>query len=430
LHRAVALEAIYDSAESFPQPKCHPETRTQMLMDLREWALDADPESPIMWLYGPAGAGKSAIMQTLCSDLEAAGRLGASFFFKRGHETRGNAKSLFTTIAYQLALSVPGLRRRISQIVERDPSVSVRSMEFQTRKLIFEPCCSQEIHNPVTVIIDGLGECHGQNIQLEILRILRDSTSEHLIPLRFVVASRPESHIRELLDSPHYFDICRLNVEKSFDDVRQYLRDEFSRIHHEHWTMASVPSPWPSPGLLEDLVWKSSGHFIYPSTIIKFIDDKNYRPTEQLLVAQDWNGSASALDPLDQLYLTILGSVPRRAEVIRILCAIAHFALNAGIIDQLFSLQRGETRLLLRNLHCVLAVPSEDEHAIYSHHASFLDFLVKPSRSHNFYVGGLEYQTDLAGRFLKLYTRWYQTGWNSCLIGSRYVHLIPPTHHI
>jgi hypothetical protein len=26
LHRAVALEALYDSADSFPQPKCHPET--------------------------------------------------------------------------------------------------------------------------------------------------------------------------------------------------------------------------------------------------------------------------------------------------------------------------------------------------------------------------------------------------------------------
>ncbi|KAJ7630138.1 hypothetical protein B0H17DRAFT_1283822, partial [Mycena rosella] len=29
LHRAVALEALYDSAESFPQPRCHPETRTE-----------------------------------------------------------------------------------------------------------------------------------------------------------------------------------------------------------------------------------------------------------------------------------------------------------------------------------------------------------------------------------------------------------------
>jgi hypothetical protein len=31
LHRAVALEALRDSADSFPQPKCHPETRSQTL---------------------------------------------------------------------------------------------------------------------------------------------------------------------------------------------------------------------------------------------------------------------------------------------------------------------------------------------------------------------------------------------------------------
>ncbi|KAJ6456849.1 hypothetical protein C8R45DRAFT_1033624 [Mycena sanguinolenta] len=76
---------MYDSAESFPQPKCHPETRTKMLKDLHNWLLDRDAQHKILWLYGPAGAGKSAIMQTLSRKLEDAGRLGGSFFFKRGN---------------------------------------------------------------------------------------------------------------------------------------------------------------------------------------------------------------------------------------------------------------------------------------------------------------------------------------------------------
>ncbi|KAJ6465466.1 hypothetical protein C8R45DRAFT_787194, partial [Mycena sanguinolenta] len=57
--------AIHDSTDSFMEPKCHPETRTQMLEDLRKWALDPRPKTTILWLYGPAGAGKSAIMRTL-----------------------------------------------------------------------------------------------------------------------------------------------------------------------------------------------------------------------------------------------------------------------------------------------------------------------------------------------------------------------------
>ncbi|KAJ7789683.1 hypothetical protein B0H14DRAFT_2397247, partial [Mycena olivaceomarginata] len=102
--------AIHDSAESYPQPKCHPETRTKMLDDMRKWALNRTTGPAITWVCGPAGAGKSAIMQTLARQLRDARRLGASFFFKRGHVTRGNGQAIFSTIAYQLALNIPWLR--------------------------------------------------------------------------------------------------------------------------------------------------------------------------------------------------------------------------------------------------------------------------------------------------------------------------------
>ncbi|KAJ7887762.1 hypothetical protein B0H13DRAFT_1627384, partial [Mycena leptocephala] len=82
LRQAVALEALHDSVERFPQPKCHPETRMEMLEEIYSWATDVDSARSIMWLHGPAGAGKSAIMQTLCQQLQDAGQLGGSFFFK------------------------------------------------------------------------------------------------------------------------------------------------------------------------------------------------------------------------------------------------------------------------------------------------------------------------------------------------------------
>ncbi|KAJ6471544.1 hypothetical protein C8R45DRAFT_1104511 [Mycena sanguinolenta] len=276
LHHFVASAAIHNSADSYPQPRCHPETRTKMLDDLWEWALDPDPATTVLWLYGPAGAGKSAIMQSLASQLKDAGRLGGSFFFKRGDATRGNAKTLFATIAYQVALSVPALRTPISQIVESDPSIVALSLEVQMRDLIFEPCRSNKNRDPIMMLIDGLDECEGHNIQVEILRIIRQLPSQEPSPLRFIIASRPEPHIREVVDAPPYPEVRRLNVEQSFHDVHKYLSDEFTRIHHEHDTMKNIPLPWPSWEILWELVYKSSGHFIYASTIIKFIDDKNY----------------------------------------------------------------------------------------------------------------------------------------------------------
>ncbi|KAF7326343.1 putative nwd2 protein [Mycena sanguinolenta] len=387
LHRTVALEAIHDSADSFSQPKCHPETRTQMLQDLREWALDSNPRTTVLWFYGPAGAGKSAVMQTLAGELQVVQRLSGCFFFKRAHATRGNSKTLFATIAYQLALNVESLQIPISAVVEKNPSIMTRSMATQMQQLISEPCFSHKYRDPVTIIIDGLDECEGRDVQQEILRVIRIAASQLRIPFRFIVASRPEPHIHEMIKSPLSSDShCSFNVEQCADDVRKYLRDEFARIHHEHRTMTHIPLPWPSLEILEHLVQKSSGYFIYASTIIKFIDDKNYRPTHRLTLVLHENstGSRSAFDALDQLYMTVLRSSPRQSELIPILCAIVHLDVGAREIDLLFRLADGEAQLLLQGLHSVLNVPDHDYGTISSHHASFLDFLNNACRSQMF----------------------------------------------
>ncbi|KAF7364214.1 putative nwd2 protein [Mycena sanguinolenta] len=345
-------------------------------------------------------------MQNLAGQLQDAGRLGASFFFKRGHTTRGNAKALFSTIAYQLAISVPWLREPISQIVENDPSVVARSIDIQMRKLISEPCSPYKDRYPLAIIIDGLDECEGHDIQENILRILRSSSSDYTIPFRFFVASRPEPHIHEMFDSSFYSDHhCSVNVEQSFDAVNKYLCDEFARIHREHSTMAMVSSPWPAEDVVKKLVQKSSGHFIYASTIIKFIDDKNYHPTQRLAVVQCGNstGPQSAFDLLDQLYVTILNSAPRQSELVPILVAIVNFEVSPEEIDQLFRLAEGDTRLRLRGLHSLLIVPSNKTDRISSHHASFLDFLDNPGRSGTFCVGTLNHRIDLARCVLETY---------------------------
>ncbi|KAE9385606.1 hypothetical protein BT96DRAFT_575067 [Gymnopus androsaceus JB14] len=411
----VALEALHDSAESFPQPRCHPETREKMLGELQEWSLGTDPSSNVLWLHGPAGAGKSAIMQTLSYQLQDAGRLGGCFFFKRGHATRGNARALFATIAYQLAIGVPWLKGPISQIVEDNPSIVGRSIETQLRELISEPCRTSKHRDPVTILIDGLDECEGHHVHLEILRAIRNSLADYL-PLRVIIASRPEAHIQEMFESPLYHGSCHLfNVQQSFDDVRKYLCSEFARIHHEHRTMANIPHPWPLPNDLKELVWKSSGYFIYASTIIKFIDDKNYRPTERLAIVTDQNSteSHSAFGSLDQLYMTILSTAPRQAQLMPILCALANFDLSPLVLDLLFEMESGDAQLVLRGLSSVFEVPLDDDEEILTHHASFYDFLRDSRRSQIFYVGSLDHRMDLARSLLKLFACHYR---DECIV--------------
>ncbi|KAJ7845662.1 hypothetical protein B0H13DRAFT_1647228 [Mycena leptocephala] len=361
LYRAAAGDAFHNSAERYSAPRCHAETRTKILDDLWTWSSPSDPRSRLLWLHGPAGSGKSAIVQSFCQRLETEGRLGASFFFKRGDASRGNAKKLFATIAYQLAQGLPELKQMISQIIEDDPSIIDRSISFQLQQLILEPY-QQSARSPVIIIIDGLDECDDQNVQQEILRSIDDAICQQL-SLRFFVASRPEPHIAGILCEPGLDGFHHpVNINQSFEDVQKYLQDEFIRIRRQHHrTMAMVPQPWPTAEVLNTLVEQSSGYFIYASTVIKFIDDKHFRPSDRLniILGITEPGSEPPFDPLDQLYIQILSDVPQdaRPQLIRILaCIAADLQLTVPHIEQLLELESGDVQLLLNGLQSVIKV--------------------------------------------------------------------------
>ncbi|KAJ7033858.1 hypothetical protein C8F04DRAFT_957211, partial [Mycena alexandri] len=429
LHRAIAGDALHDSTERFPQPRCHKETRTKLLDILwnwscgvqppRKWTSDEEHEddhgasSAILWLHGPAGSGKSAVAQSFCQNLRSKGRLGGGFFFKRGHASRGNANKLFPTIAYQLARlpQFGQFRDNISQIVENDPSVVDGSFSNQLHELIVVPCRQSRLSQPVVIVIDGLDECAGNDVQQEILWVIGNAVSRESLPILFLIASRPESHISETLAGPP-LDTTHwpLNIEESFDDVRIYLQAELDRIHREHRTMAAVPYPWPSVQIVNHLVEKSSGYFIYAATIIKFIDDKQFRPKERLDIILGMEDRYSELPfaPLDQLYLQILCDVHIRfrSSLLEILVAVhAQFALTVSDLEHLLELNEGEVALILRTLHSVIWVEDEHSSQVTVYHASFLDFLEDPSRSGSFHVGSSQCRTNLSLHLLKAFSR-------------------------
>ncbi|KAJ7461891.1 hypothetical protein FB451DRAFT_475271 [Mycena latifolia] len=442
LHRAVALEALYNSAESFPQPRCHPKTRTSMLDTLYKWATAEHVAYPINWLHGPAGAGKSAIMQTLCRCLQDSGRFSGSFFFKRSHTTRGNAKALFMTLAYQLALHHPELKGPISESVEGDPSTVGMEMDVQFAKLIIGPCAALTNSPPITLLIDGLDECNGNNVQQEVLRLLGSAVSK--IPmLRILIAGRPEPQISQVFKEPGMTGLYHpLDIGPSFMDIRNYLLSEFNRIHNEHEeTMASVIKPWPTWDILEHLVDKSSGYFIYAATIIKFIDDRDFCPTERLaaVIKNLPTECGTPFHALDELYSQILRDVPSQSRMLNILCVIVHGSIlepSIKNIERLLDLNPGCVKLTLRRLQSLLLVPKEETDVISLHHKSFLDFLVDPNRSGKFYLG-LEKCKDLARSILralshspanKAHPSLNHVGWEIAFPGLKYITSeIPPS---
>ena len=70
-----------------------------------------------MWLYGPAGVGKSAIAQTIAEQCHELKLLAASFFFSRTTAGRNDHSRLIATLIYQLCLSIPEIRTYVEDAI-------------------------------------------------------------------------------------------------------------------------------------------------------------------------------------------------------------------------------------------------------------------------------------------------------------------------
>jgi hypothetical protein len=95
--------------------------------------------------------------------------------------------------------------------MELDPTRHTKSMDVQLQSLIVDAFrnLSPLPQRPYLVIIDGLDECHDKAAQQSNLRLLCETIRAHKLPLRFLIGSRPESHIRASFDHDSLYTITR-----------------------------------------------------------------------------------------------------------------------------------------------------------------------------------------------------------------------------
>ncbi|KAF8997212.1 hypothetical protein BDQ17DRAFT_1429231 [Cyathus striatus] len=429
LYQFVASGASHDSKDQYRAPKCDPDTRKQLLSDILEWIKVSEKETGITFMHGPAGAGKSCITRSACEQAASEGLLGASFFFWRGSSTRNNENKLITTLAYQLAEGNKELREYILSELKDNPRIVNMPLDVQFRKLIFEPCCKLPRERlPVRVIvIDGLDECIGETVQIEILQLLAKAVRYEGFPLGIFITSRPELHLQEVFDTKEIIfatNIISLDrIPGINQDIRTVLQSGFIRIRNNprfKRALKSVSQPWPSLDNIEKLVQRSSGQFIYSSTVLKFISSPDHNPSTQLEIVlgiQESGGSAPLAD-LDLLYQEIMSRVKDRQRTMKVLSYVMaiqalgrkkklnswqHFSTDILkavlhnqnrlllVVEQLLELPDGVAYLALNQLHSLISLNVGSESArrhleIKFHHKSFHDFLIKESRSNTFYV--------------------------------------------
>jgi NACHT domain len=394
LRRGISTNAFYDAED---RTRCHPGTRQGVLDVIHHWAGDSSASS-VFWFTGPAGSGKSTIMQTITERCADEGILAASFTFShRGDGTQQDGRYLFPTIAYQLATNIPQLRSAIDKAVKSEPLFSTQSLSSQFQELILKPLLDTELPQPFPksiITIDGLDECQDVDVQRRIVEtILGVRSTTFSFPFRFLFASRVVSHLQRAFDAAaaraFTYRVDLYEIFDAADDITKYLRDGFSGIRQSH-PDARLPSSWPADHDIRSLVNRASGIFIYASTVLKFVGATGFHPKRRLESVIRYTGS-HAFRELDRLYIQILSSHPDPENLLRILKAYVHLPrvlskFTVPIVEGLLDFEEGEAVIILRELSSlVILTPDNDYIRLY--HISFLDFLSDSGRSAQFYVG-------------------------------------------
>jgi len=380
-----------------------------------------------LWFYGGPGTGKTAVGQTLAEILQKEGRLAASHFFCRTAALRNNANSLMATIAYQVALSFPSTRTHILNAIEADPAIFERSLRTQLQKIIIEPLesisptSSTEGALPKLVIIDGLDECHDQEMQCYIIKVILESLPKVSSYIRFFIASRPEQHIRmsfsREVSSTRIFSLDLASDIHSYDDIRLFLEEEFKGIKAFHPLKSYIPASWPSSHIIETLVVKSSGQFIYASIVVNYIKSTRRRPTDRLdiiLGLATCPPSESPFAELDALYNHIVSSAEDVDILLRVLGVLLipkrwydvqglGYNSTTALMEKLLFMKPGDIHITLLDLSSLVTI-DESSQIVQITHASFVDFLLDPSRSRDFSVDLSIVHTNLARGFIHCVT--------------------------
>ena len=420
---------MHNSRERCDSPKCHPDTRKAVLRDITSWISDDSKKTCILWLRAPAGSGKSAILQQIAENYYNSGGLSASFFFSRTATKRNRETFLITTLASQLATSIPATKPFIAEALERDPSIFHRVLSEQMDRLVVFPLVSASLHPesgapwPTLLVIDGLDECNGEERQAEILRILRMALLQlrpSLPTLYLLIASRPEPAIVAVFDNELSDITHRLVLDDSYHpdrDIAVFLRssftDIFRRRHARFPSMSALPRPWPPEDVISFLVRKSSGQFIFPATVIRFIDVDRKIPTGQLQLILDICGSVDsssfATNPfalLDELYSHALKSSQETERAISILGVIFYLAKNSSptleFLQALLRLEPEDITVIFWDLHSIVHIPDSDKDPIHFYHASLRDFLMDRHRSRNLYIDGSKAHSLLLKRCIQI----------------------------
>jgi len=309
-----AVEAPFNSYQRQHDPTCLENTRVDVLREIHRWA-DGEDERCIFWLNGLAGTGKSTIARTIARTYFERKALGASFFFMRGGGDIGHAGKFVTSIALQLARSIPGLQQYICDAVAERSNIASQSLRDQWQQLVLGPLSKLDgsgCQRSYVLVVDALDECDDDNNIRIVLQLLAEARSLERVQLRVFLTSRPEIPIRyglyQIPDAEHQ-DFVLHNMSPSIvdRDISIFLENNLRLIGQERM----LGDDWPEAEIIKSLVRKAGGLFIWAATACRFIREGLVAEERLRIILGGVTSTSATNDHTDGIHIISIQEVIR-----------------------------------------------------------------------------------------------------------------------
>jgi hypothetical protein len=398
------IGAEFDSSDRDPPPRCHPGTRLMIVQRCLDFIVQNHDKEKLRWVVGPAGVGKSAVMQIVAEKAPDDVIFASIFLSVNG---RGDGTKVIMTIAYQLAVKCESYHQFVRNEITRDPSLLRKSLSVHFKRFIIEPFIYQRLFDPprrFLVLLDGLDECDNPLIQQKLLELISDFCITYpTSPIVWIIASRPELHITSFFEkaevqAAYTKEEIEVDSDEACEDVQRYLRDELKKIKHAYPTLRHKRE-WPSELEFTKIASAAGGLFAYASTVIRYIGDPYYRdPAAQLRgvlaaidasLEGDMSGKDHPMAQLDALYKRILSNIPDDVMINtrKLLLLYSNYASRETSFRfqcNTLGLTEDAAYGAVCHLYAVMKVPEPDKadaEPLEYFHKSFEDFLSDFNRS-------------------------------------------------
>ncbi|KAF5310886.1 hypothetical protein D9619_008215 [Psilocybe cf. subviscida] len=437
----LAPSALQNAVGQLNPSTCFPGTRNQVLADIESWIDGPDGlQRRILWMTGPAGSGKSAIVQSIFERCARRQLSVASFFFSRHDCTRNHIGTLVATLTYQLSIS-PGYpeahssaKKFILSAVDANPIIFAQSIDFQFCQLIIgliQHLSPSSSSKPTILLIDGLDECTSKNLdeQTAFVKILHDRVGNAPeLPCRILVASRPEAHLTMAFNQLGKTMLKFLVDDNRYDpeaDIRHFVSAQFDLIKNTHHLAKSLcGEEWPPQAAIDYIVRRSSKQFLYAAAVMRFIATSPACPDDSLTnVMRGGRGHSPSLrfnkvfSYIDAIFTNILSTANRWDKISSILAAEILLTKISSLLDNLtgqaavkkyhiqhflrfLSIRERDVDSYMSSLTALVTFDHEDHRLIF-YHPSLADFLIDKARSGKYHIDLNSFSVKLVAKILR-----------------------------